>query len=82
MPADDDTPRLPKASIFLGNNSSPATIRAPSFNQDSSAIWFAQLESQFSNHNVTNEVDKSHHKIPLIDTRIAADDEDIILTNR
>ncbi|XP_049309837.1 uncharacterized protein LOC125777859 [Bactrocera dorsalis] len=79
MPADDDTPRLPKPSMFLGNNSSPATIRVPSFNQDRPALWFAQLESQFRNHNVTSEVDKFHHTIPLIDTRIAADAEDIIL---
>ncbi|XP_017466270.1 PREDICTED: uncharacterized protein LOC108359101 [Rhagoletis zephyria] len=79
MPADDETPHLPKASILLGNNASPATIRVPSFNQDRPGLWFAQLESQFRNHNVTNEVDKIHHAIPLIDTRIAADAEDIIL---
>lgn len=79
MPADDETPRLPKPSMFLGNNASPATIRVPSFNQDRPGLWFAQLESQFRNYNVTNEVDKFHHTIPLIDTRIAADAEDIIL---
>ncbi|XP_054088859.1 uncharacterized protein LOC128922445 [Zeugodacus cucurbitae] len=79
MPSDDDTPRLPKASIFMGNNPNTATIRVPNFNQDRPGLWFAQLESQFRNHNVTHEVDKFHHTIPLIDTRIAADAEDIIL---
>ncbi|XP_054081284.1 uncharacterized protein LOC128919844 [Zeugodacus cucurbitae] len=78
MPSDDDTPRLPKASIFMGNKPA-ATIRVPNFNQDRPGLWFAQLESQFRNHNVTHEVDKFHHTIPLIDTRIAADAEDIIL---
>ncbi|XP_054729252.1 uncharacterized protein LOC129238233 [Anastrepha obliqua] len=79
MPADDVTPLLPKPSIFLDDNVVPATIRVPSFNQDRPGLWFAQLESQFRNHNIKNEVDKFHHTIPLIDTRIAADAEDIIL---
>ncbi|XP_018791749.1 PREDICTED: uncharacterized protein LOC108970681 [Bactrocera latifrons] len=79
MPAGVDTPCLPKPSMFLGNNSSPAIIRVPLFNQDKPALWFTQLESQFRNHSVTSEVDKLHHTIPLIDTRIAADAEDIIL---
>ncbi|XP_054734697.1 uncharacterized protein LOC129242159 [Anastrepha obliqua] len=76
MPADDVTPLLPKPSIVL--DVVPATIRVPSFSQDRPGLWFAQLESQFWNHNIENEVDKFHHTIPLIDIRIAADAEDII----
>lgn len=79
MSADDDTTRLQNASVFLGNNSSLATLYVLSFDEYGLRIWFAQLEAQFRNHKVTNEVDKFHHTIPLTDARKAANTEEIIL---
>lgn len=74
MPNTDDT------GIVAGAQTPASiTIRAPPFCTDKPALWFAQLEAQFHNKGVVTEQDKFNHTISLIDTRVAAEVEDIII---
>lgn len=57
-----------------------ANIKAPAFSSEKPALWFAQLESQFRNRNITMDTEKYHAVLPLIDTRSASMVEDIILS--
>lgn len=59
-------------------SSGPITLRAPAFCTDKPALWFAQLEAQFRTKGIVTESDKFCHAVPLIDTRVAAEVEDII----
>ncbi|XP_063990786.1 uncharacterized protein LOC135169590 [Diachasmimorpha longicaudata] len=54
-------------------------VRAPPFSAEKPALWFAQLEAQFRNRGIVTEQDKYNRTIPLIDTRSAAEAEDIII---
>ncbi|XP_036322026.1 uncharacterized protein K02A2.6-like [Rhagoletis pomonella] len=54
-------------------------VKAPPFSSEKPSLWFAQLEAQFVNHGIETEKEKFYQTIPLIDTRSAAEVEDIII---
>ncbi|XP_011311890.1 uncharacterized protein [Fopius arisanus] len=61
-----------------GPATSAITIHAPRFAMDKPALWFAQVEAQFRIKGIVTELDKFSYTVSLIDTRIAAEVEDVI----
>lgn len=53
-------------------------VRLPPFWTDKPAVWFAQAEAQFNLSGVTQDSTKYNHIISQLDTRLAAEVEDII----
>ncbi|XP_071454441.1 uncharacterized protein [Hetaerina americana] len=62
-----------------GSNVSRVTIRIPPFWPDRPALWFAQVEVQFSLAGITNEVTKFSHVVAQLDSNHAQEVEDVII---
>ncbi|XP_049308685.1 uncharacterized protein LOC125777639 [Bactrocera dorsalis] len=54
-------------------------IRPIQFNPDKPSLWIAQIEAQFRILGVVRDVDKFYHAVSILDTRHAAEVEDIIV---
>jgi hypothetical protein len=61
-----------------GAEVSTVAIRLPPFWAERPAVWFAQVEAQFSLAGISNEKTKLHYVIPQLDHQFAAEVEDII----
>ncbi|XP_065356393.1 uncharacterized protein LOC135950793 [Calliphora vicina] len=57
---------------------STVTLRIPRFWKENPAIWFAQLEAQFENHNIVNENSKYFAVLPELDPEVLSQVSDII----
>lgn len=55
------------------------TFRVPRFWKENPTIWFAQLEAQFENHNITNEKTKYFAVLPELEPEVLSQVSDIIL---
>lgn len=53
-------------------------VRVPQFYPEKPALWFAQLESQFTLANITIDATNFHHAIGSLDPIYASEVEDII----
>ncbi|XP_015118909.1 uncharacterized protein LOC107042386 [Diachasma alloeum] len=56
----------------------PKLVARP-FNPDRPQLWFAQLETQFTDLGIVTKIDKYNKTVPLIDTVYAAEVEDLII---
>ncbi|CAK1597767.1 unnamed protein product [Parnassius mnemosyne] len=54
-------------------------IKMPSFWPEKPTLWFAQLDCQFAVANITSDVTKYYHVISVLDPKIAAEVEDLII---
>lgn len=54
------------------------TAKLPSFWADKPAVWFSQAEAQFAIAGITQEATKYSHVVSQLDTRVAAEVEDIL----
>lgn len=55
-------------------------VKLPPFWADRPSLWFSQAESQFLIAGITADATKFHHVVSQLDTRYAAEVEDIITT--
>ncbi|XP_015124377.1 uncharacterized protein LOC107046298 [Diachasma alloeum] len=71
---------LPTHNAFLAAAAvmQPKLVARP-FNPDKPQLWFAQLETQFTDLGIVTEIDKYNKTVPLIDTVYAAEVEDLII---
>lgn len=58
---------------------SRVAIKPPPFWKKNPNLWFAQLESQFSLSNITNDTTKFHHVVAAVESEILSSVNDIIL---
>ncbi|XP_015123170.1 uncharacterized protein LOC107045409 [Diachasma alloeum] len=56
------------------------TTKAPPFSQEKPALWFAELEALLRNFCIITETDKYYARIPLLDTKVASEIEDLIIS--
>lgn len=54
-------------------------VRAPPFWPEKPALWFAQLEAQFALAGITLDSTKFHHVLAQLDSKYAAEVEDLII---
>ncbi|XP_047996389.1 uncharacterized protein LOC125234225 [Leguminivora glycinivorella] len=55
-------------------------VKVPIFWPEKPAVWFAQMESQFSVANITADATKYNHIVAQLDSQYAAEVEDIIVS--
>lgn len=55
-------------------------VKIPPFWKQNPELWFKQLEAQFTNSNIVNELTKFNHIVGVIDTDILDHVSDIVLT--
>ena len=68
-------PEQPPDSSFTLNR---VGIRVPTLLPDKPTLWFAQLERQFALANVTQDATKFYYVISQLNTKYAAEMEDVI----
>lgn len=55
------------------------SVKLPPFWAEKPSLWFAQADSQFTISGITNEDTKFHYIVSQLDTRFAAEVEDLII---
>jgi hypothetical protein len=68
-------PEQPPDSTFTLNS---VGIRVPPFWPEKPAVWFAQLEGQFTLSNITQDATKFYYVISQLNNKYAAEVEDVI----
>lgn len=77
---------LGSANIAQGHNGGQATevyrvgVRVPAFWPEKPAVWFAQIESQFSISNITTDATKFNYVVAQLESQYAAEVEDVIIS--
>lgn len=81
-----DPPKAGSSRQTVEQNEAAATdiyrvsVKVPTFWAEKPAIWFAQIESQFAISNITVDATKFNYVVAQLDSQIASEVEDIIVT--